>query len=186
MRSAESEQVDGYNPVDRARHSSRLISCRCCCCRQSPGKRVLNWTALAGSLGNRDLHTIAPASRDTRVSRQSLGRYLSKSKAERLYRRSTRLNHQGACHYTNIQALKIKPESTCYGSLPQGRPPHSQNTTLALHDLGPDSCRDPDRDCPKSCTGSIKQAGRGLPSGVITSQGRWPYVCTPDVQVSSQ
>jgi hypothetical protein len=45
------------------------------------GKRVLNWAALTGSLGNRDLHTIAPASRDTRVSRQGLGRYLSKAES---------------------------------------------------------------------------------------------------------
>jgi hypothetical protein len=45
MSSAKSEQVNGYNPVDRARHSSRLISC--CRCAVTPTnrkeKRVLNW-----------------------------------------------------------------------------------------------------------------------------------------------
>ena len=131
MSSTESGQVKGYNPVDRDRHSSRLISCRCSTATHRQEKRVLNWTALAGSLGNRDLHTIAPASRDTRVSRQSLGRYLSKPKAERLYCRSTRLNHQEACPPTDIQALMIKPESTFYGG-----PASGQASTLIKHYFG--------------------------------------------------
>jgi hypothetical protein len=47
MSSAKSEQVNGYNPVGRARHSNKPISC--CHCAVTPTnrkeKRVLSWKA---------------------------------------------------------------------------------------------------------------------------------------------